>query len=264
MTTAHTPKIEVRDLRLSFDDKKVLRGVDFRVMPRASMVIIGSSGCGKSVLLKCLLGLLSPDCGAVLVDGDDILSHKRRAGRSDRRMGMLFQGSALFDSLRVWENVVFALRSGGGMSRAEGRRLACEKLSLVGLGSETADFYPEELSGGMRKRVGLARAIANDPEILFFDEPTTGLDPINGAMIDRLIVRCVREIGATAVSITHDMQSVQRIADEVAMLHDGRLIWRGSIGSLYSSGDLRVDQFVRGLAEGPLSTIGRRTEGRCR
>ena len=257
--TDKTPKIELRGLKKSFGAKTVLDGVDLKVGTGESVVVIGGSGTGKSVMLKCILGLLWPDGGSILIDGADVsaLSGRAREARN-ARIGMLFQGSALFDSLTVWENVAFALQRRSGVSKPEARNIALGKLAQVGLEADVGALSPAELSGGMQKRVALARAIATDPEIVFFDEPTTGLDPIMGDIINRLIVDCVRELGATAVSITHDMASARRIADRIAMLHDGRIVWDGPAGDIESSGNAFVDQFIHGRAEGPIEMAGRR------
>ena len=248
-----TPHIELKGLRKSFGAKTVLDGIDLKVRRRSSLVVIGGSGSGKSVMLKCIIGLLDPNGGQVLLDGRDT-THLRGAARGEvmRKFGMLFQGAALFDSLPVWENVAFGLIQGRGMRRARAREIALEKLAAVGLDAQVANLYPAELSGGMQKRVGLARAIAASPEIILFDEPTTGLDPIMGAVIDELIVSTVRDVGATAISITHDMASARRIADEVAMIYHGRIIWHGPIGDIDNSGNPYVDQFIHGRAEGPI------------
>ena len=242
-----------------FGDTIVLDGVDLEAVRGESLVVIGASGAGKSVTLKCVLGLLRPDSGRIFVDGADV-ARLRRAERAllDRKFGMLFQGAALFDSLTVWENVAFGLTRGRIRNRAAAREAANEKLATVGLAAEVGDLFPAELSGGMQKRVGLARAIAADPEILFFDEPTTGLDPIMADVINELIVRCVRELGATAVSITHDMASVRKIADRVAMLHAGRIVWNGPVAAIDDSGNPFIDQFVRGRADGPIEMALRR------
>ena len=242
-----------------FGDTIVLDGVDLEAARGESLVVIGASGAGKSVTLKCVLGLLRPDSGRIFVDGADV-ARLRRAERAllDRKFGMLFQGAALFDSLTVWENVAFGLTRGRIRNRAAARGAANEKLATVGLAAEVGDLFPAELSGGMQKRVGLARAIAADPEILFFDEPTTGLDPIMADVINELIVRCVRELGATAVSITHDMASVRKIADRVAMLHAGRIVWNGPVAAIDDSGNPFIDQFVHGRADGPIEMALRR------
>jgi len=247
------PKIRVRGLHKAFGPKQVLRGLDLDVGVGESVVVIGGSGIGKSVLLKCILGLLLPESGSIEVDGKDVVGATGEArDEALRKFGMLFQSAALFDSLSVWENVAFGLVQGQRMTRADSKEIAMEKLVDVGLGAEVAELSPSELSVGMRKRVGLARAIATKPEIIFFDEPTTGLDPIMGDVIDDLIVKCVRQLGATALSITHDMASARRIADNVAMIHEGRIIWHGPISEIDSSGNAYVDQFINGRAEGPI------------
>ena len=217
-------------------------------------MIIGGSGTGKSVTLKCVLGLVTPDAGTIKVDGQDITTQPRDAFLA--RFGMLFQGAALFDSLPVWQNVAFRLMRGSTKRpKAEAREIAIEKLRRVGLKPDVADRFPAELSGGMQKRVGLARAIAAEPEIIFFDEPTTGLDPIMAGVINDLIREIVTEMGATAMTITHDMSSVRAIADQVAMLHDGIIQWNGPIGDLDTTEDPYVRQFVGGLAEGPIEAV---------
>jgi phospholipid/cholesterol/gamma-HCH transport system ATP-binding protein len=248
-----TPKISVRGLEKSFGPKRVLDGIDIDCAVGESLVIIGGSGTGKSVFVKCILGLLHPESGSICVDGTETVG----INRADRtalmnKFGMLFQGSALFDSLLVWENVAFGLIQGRGMERASARRIAFEKLAAVGLGAEVGELRPAELSGGMQKRVALARAIAAEPEIIFFDEPTTGLDPIMADVINDLIVKCVREVGTTAVSITHDMVSARKIGDRIAMLHKGKIVWQGPAGEIDHSANPFVDQFVHGRAEGPI------------
>ncbi len=226
-----TAMIEMAGVTRSFGTKAVLRGIDLTISRGESMVIIGGSGTGKSVLLKCILGLLRPDAGTIRVDGQDATAGDRDAFLA--RFGMLFQGAALFDSMTVWQNVAFRLLRGRlKRPKAAARAVAVEKLRRVGLGPEVADLYPAELSGGMQKRVGLARAIAAEPEIIFFDEPTTGLDPIMAGVINELIREIVVEMGATAMTITHDMSSVRAIADQVAMLHDGKIRWTGPPGRL--------------------------------
>jgi phospholipid/cholesterol/gamma-HCH transport system ATP-binding protein len=253
------PKIRIRGLSVAFGTKHVLRDLDLDVGVGESVVIIGGSGVGKSVTLKCILGLVQPDAGSIQIDGEEVVGLRGRAlDRVNAKIGMLFQSAALFDSLQVWENVAFGLIQGEGMDREPAREKAIEKLGQVGLGPDVADLWPAELSGGMRKRVGLARAIATDPEIIFFDEPTTGLDPIMGDVIDKLIVECVRGLGATALSITHDMISARRIADRVAMLHEGKIIWTGPVASIDSSGNDYVEQFIHGKAEGPIQMQVRR------
>ncbi|MDD3370649.1 MAG: ATP-binding cassette domain-containing protein [Alphaproteobacteria bacterium] len=247
------PKIELNGLAKSFGDKHVLRGIDLSVGQRESVVIIGGSGTGKSVMLKCILGLLGSDKGSVKIDGKDATNLSGSAlDAHQAKFGMLFQGSALFDSLPVWHNVAFKLAQQPGISRKEAKARAIETLASVGLSPDVGDIYPAELSGGMQKRVALARAIAAKPEIIFFDEPTTGLDPIMADVINELIVKCVREVGATAISITHDMASARKIADRIAMLYEGRIIWQGSKENIDRSGNPYVDQFINGRAEGPI------------
>lgn len=246
-------KIKVRGLKKAFGPKQVLNGVDLDVPRDQSLVIIGGSGTGKSVLIKCILGLIEPDAGSIEIDGQEVVGMKT-SQREDimRKFGMLFQGSALFDSLPVWENVAFGLISGRGMDRKSAKDVALRKLAAVGLGPEVGELFPAELSGGMQKRVALARAIAVEPEIIFFDEPTTGLDPIMAQVINELIVKCVRSLGATALSITHDMHSLRAIADHAAMIYEGRIIWSGDAKSVDHSGNAHVEQFVQGRAEGPI------------
>ena len=247
------PKIAVSGLRKSFGRKRVLDGVEIACGAGESLVIIGGSGTGKSVLIKCIIGLHRPDAGSVRIDGVETAGLRRAArDRLIRKFGMLFQGSALFDSLSVWENVAFGLIQGRGMARPQARDIAMQKLASVGLGPDVGALRPAELSGGMQKRVALARAIAAEPEILFFDEPTTGLDPIMADVINNLIIEHVRGLGATAVSITHDMTSARKIADRIAMLHGGRIVWHGPAAAIDNSGNPYVDQFVHGRAEGPI------------
>ena len=253
MTAGAPPKISVRGLEKSFGPKRVLDGLDIDCGVGESLVIIGGSGTGKSVFIKCVLGILYPEAGSIRIDGAETVGMRRsERARLMHKFGMLFQGSALFDSLRVWENVAFGLVQGRGMERAKARRIALEKLAAVGLGPEVGELSPAELSGGMQKRVALARAIAAEPEIIFFDEPTTGLDPIMADVINDLIVALVRQLGATAVSITHDMVSARKIADRIAMLHKGKIVWQGAAGEVDASDNPFVDQFVHGRAEGPI------------
>ena len=247
------PKISLRGVAKSFGPKKVLQGIDLDVAAGESMVVIGGSGTGKSVLLKCILGLLHPDSGSVKVDGEEVTElNERGRARVMRKFGMLFQGGALFDSLRVWENVAFGPIQSDGMDPDKARDIAIAKLGAVGLGPEIGDLFPAELSGGMQKRVALARAIAREPEIIFFDEPTTGLDPIMADVINDLIVKSVADLGATAVSITHDMASARKIGHRIGMLYEGRLIWQGPVADIDRSGSAHVDQFIHGRAEGPI------------
>jgi phospholipid/cholesterol/gamma-HCH transport system ATP-binding protein len=253
MSGEPTPKIRLRGLSKAFGPKVVLDGVDLDIRAGHSMVILGGSGSGKSVTLKCILGLIKPDAGLIEIDGRDLatLSRREREQVNDR-IGMLFQNGALFDSLPVWENVCFKLLAQNRITRRAARDKAAEVLAQVGLAPSVGDLSPSELSGGMQKRVGLARAIAAEPDIIFFDEPTTGLDPIMGAVIDGLIVDCVKRLGATAVSITHDMASARRIGDDAAMIHKGRIVWTGAAATLGNTGNAMVDQFARGEREGPI------------
>ena len=246
-------KISLRGVTKAFGPKKVLQGIDLEVTPGESMVVIGGSGTGKSVLLKCILGLMQPDDGSIKIDGVETVDLGDH-GRSQvmRKFGMLFHGGALFDSLRVWENVAFGPIQSDGMPPDKAREVAINKLGNVGLGPEIGELFPSELSGGMQKRVALARAIAREPEIIFFDEPTTGLDPIMADVINDLIVKCVSDLGATAVSITHDMASARKIGHRIGMLHEGRLVWQGPVADIDHSGNAYVDQFIHGRAEGPI------------
>jgi len=246
-------KIKVRGLCKSFGRKVVLKDLDLDVPKGQSLVVIGGSGTGKSVLIKCIIGLMKPDKGSIEIDGHEV-THMSSGEREEimHKFGMLFQGGALFDSLPVWENVAFGLIAGRGFNRAEAKEIALRKLGAVGLGPEVAVLYPAELSGGMQKRVSLARAIATEPEIIFFDEPTTGLDPIMSQVINELIKKCVDDLGATALSITHDMHSLRVIGDNAAMIYDGRIIWRGPAQDIDNSGNAHVEQFVQGRAEGPI------------
>jgi phospholipid/cholesterol/gamma-HCH transport system ATP-binding protein len=252
-TSMAAPKISVRGLRKSFGRNRVLDGIDIDFMAGESVVVIGGSGTGKSVMVKCILGLMRPDAGSVRIDAAETVHLRRKAReRILQKCGVLFQGSALFDSLLVWENVAFGLIQGRGMERIAAKQKALEKLGAVGLAGEVGELRPSELSGGMQKRVALARAIAADPEIIFFDEPTTGLDPIMADVINDLILRSVRQLGATAVSITHDMISARKIADRIAMLHKGEIIWQGPAAAIDRSGNPFVEQFINGRAEGPI------------
>ena len=253
------PKIRVRGLKKAFGTKQVLDGVDLDVETGTAMVVIGGSGTGKSVLIKSILGLITPDEGSILIDGEDVLTAPRRRARELRgQIGMLFQNGALFDSQTVWENVAFGLLARGEVTRAEARSRAADVLAQVGLEARVGDLSPAELSGGMQKRVALARAIAASPAIMFFDEPTTGLDPIMSAVIDGLIVDCVKRLGSTSIAITHDMTSARRIGDRAAMLFEGKIIWSGPASTLEDSGNAMVDQFTHGRREGPIRMALRR------
>jgi phospholipid/cholesterol/gamma-HCH transport system ATP-binding protein len=251
-----TPKLQLSGIRKALRGRLVLDGVDLDVAPGKSLVVIGGSGQGKSVTLKCALGLMKPDSGKVLVDGADLtrMPQEIRA-RAMRKFGMLFQGGALFDSLPIWENIAFRLIYADRVPRAQARERAIETMRKVRLAPEFADVRPVELSGGMQKRAGLARAIIAKPDILFFDEPTTGLDPITADAINDLIVEMVKDLGCAAVSITHDMASARKIADEIAMLHGGKIIWRGPSATIDASGNAMVDQFIAGRADGPIQAI---------
>ena len=246
--------IELHGVHKAFGTNRVLQGVDLTIAKGTSMVIIGGSGTGKSVLLKCILGLVHPDKGTITLDGQDVTTGDRDAFLA--RFGMLFQGGALFDSLKVWENVAFRLRRGAQkLPRDQARAIALEKLARVGLGERVAEMFPAELSGGMQKRVSLARAIAATPEVIFFDEPTTGLDPIMSGVINKLIREIVTEMGVTAMTITHDMSSVRAIADNVAMLHGGVVRWTGPVADMDRAQDPYLLQFIHGRATGPIETV---------
>jgi phospholipid/cholesterol/gamma-HCH transport system ATP-binding protein len=246
--------ITLSGVQKSFGPNRVLRGVEMTIAKGQSLVIIGGSGTGKSVLLKCVLGLVTPDAGTITLEGQDVTGGDRNAFLA--RFGMLFQGGALFDSLRVWENVAFRLLRGDkAMPKDQARAVAIEKLRRVGLTPNVADLFPGELSGGMQKRVGLARAIAANPEVIFFDEPTTGLDPIMSGVINALIREIVVEMGSTAMTITHDMSSVRAIADQVAMLHDGLIRWSGPVTEMDAASDPYLQQFIHGRATGPITSL---------
>jgi phospholipid/cholesterol/gamma-HCH transport system ATP-binding protein len=248
-----TAKVELKGVKKRFGPKVVLDGVDLTLNAGESLVVIGGSGTGKSVMIKSVLGILRPEKGQIFVDGQEVthLSGRPRDAML-KKFGMLFQAAALFDSLPVWENVAFSLIQGRGMRRKQAREIAIEKLAKVGLGSDVAMLSPAELSGGMQKRVGLARAIAADPEIIFFDEPTTGLDPIMADVINDLIVDTVKDLGVSALSITHDMASARKISDRIAMIYKGKIIWQGPTSEIDHSGNAYVDQFIHGRATGPI------------
>ncbi|MEE2761297.1 MAG: ATP-binding cassette domain-containing protein [Pseudomonadota bacterium] len=242
----------MQGVRKSFGTKVVLDCVNLDIKSGESMVVIGGSGVGKSVMLKCLLGMLTPESGTITIDGDNVVGiGTAERDRVNRKLGMLFQGAALFDSQTVWENVAFGLTA-RGMRRNDAHEIAMQKIAMVGLKSDIAETYPSDLSGGMKKRVGLARAIAADPEIIFFDEPTTGLDPLMGNIINDLIVHCVEEVGATTLTITHDMQSARKIGDRIAMICNGEIIWVGSTDEIDSSDNEHVQQFINGRTDGPI------------
>lgn len=247
------PKFSLQNLHKSFGHKHVLQGVDLEVFSGESVVIIGGSGSGKSVLLKCLLGLLHADEGSILMDGQEIINEslvQNEARLQD--IGVVFQGSALFDSLKVWENVAFRLIYAHRMDRTKAKGIALEKLAEVGLSKTVAELSPAEISGGMQRRVALARAIATQPHVLFFDEPTAGLDPIFSSVINELICNCVKNLGATAITITHDMNSARHVADRIAMLYEGKIIWSGPAEEIDNCDNLYVQQFTKGLPTGPI------------
>ena len=248
-------QIKMRGVDKAFGSKVVLRNLDLDIQRGTSNAVIGASGTGKSVLLKCLLGLIEADGGSITVDGVEVLGASRQIREETlRKFGMLFQGGALFDSLPIWENVVFRYRQGKAITRDQARDAAAEALADVNLEARVLDLYPAEISGGMQKRVALARAVVDKPEILLFDEPTAGLDPITSGVINRLIRRAVDRLGATAITISHDMTSIRAIADKVAMIHDGHVIWNGPIHDMDRTDNPILDQFVHGYAEGPLTT----------
>jgi phospholipid/cholesterol/gamma-HCH transport system ATP-binding protein len=240
--------IEVKNLNKSFGTKEVLKGLSLKVEKGKSMVIIGGSGSGKSVLIKTIIGILTYDSGQILLNGREIRPEDKS------KFGVLFQGGALFDSLPVWHNVSFGAIQKLKLREHAAKELAERKLKSVGLSREVMDLYPVELSGGMQKRVALARAIALDPEFIFFDEPTSGLDPIMSDVINNLIVECSKELGATTITISHDMNSVKKIADSVAMVYNKSIIWSGKKEEIFSSDNPYLDQFVNGKAEGPIKT----------
>ncbi|WP_428247553.1 ABC transporter ATP-binding protein [Ferrovibrio sp.] len=246
-------KLSLKDVKKRFGPKTVLDGLSLDVRKGESVVVIGGSGTGKSVMLKCVLGLIRPDSGSIMIDGQEAMKFSAdEREEALRKFGMLFQGSALFDSLKVWENVAFGLIQGRKMERTKAKQIALEKLAQVGLTPDVGELSPSELSGGMQKRVALARAIAAEPEIIFFDEPTTGLDPIMADVINDLIVACAKKLGASTLSITHDMASARKIADRIAMIYKGRIIWQGPVSEIDNSGNAYVDQFIHGRAEGPI------------
>ena len=246
-------KIKITNLHKAFGKKVVLDGVDLEVEKGESLVVIGGSGTGKSVLIKCVQGLLQPDSGSILIDGEETVgADEKEQNRLHSKMGMLFQGGALFDSLRIWENVAFGLIENQKMPRKQARTEAIRILRQVGLAPDVADSYPSELSGGMQKRVSLARAIATKPEIIFFDEPTTGLDPIMADVINDLIIDSVKKLGASALTITHDMASARKIADRIAMLYQGKIIWQGTVAEMDKTDNPYVCQFVNGCSKGPI------------
>jgi phospholipid/cholesterol/gamma-HCH transport system ATP-binding protein len=251
-----TEKLLIKNLAKDFGQKKVLTGIDLQAQKGESIVILGGSGSGKSVLIKIIATLISPTSGSIKIDGKEI-SNLNSQGRDKlmEKFGFLFQGGALFDSLSVWENVAFRLLYQKKINKKDAKEIALQKLKAVGLGEKTADLFPSELSGGMQKRAALARAIATNPEIIFFDEPTTGLDPIMADVINDLIIDNSKQLGATTITITHDMNSARKIADKIAMLYEGKIIWFGDVKDMYSSSNSYLDQFIHGRAEGPIKFL---------
>jgi len=251
-------KISIKNLKKSFGSKHVLNGINLEVKKGESVVILGGSGSGKSVLIKTIASLMAPTSGSVKVDGEEVSGISgKKLDQLMEKFGFLFQGGALFDSLPIWENVAFRLLNSSKMNKKDAREIALKKLRAVGLEERVADLYPSELSGGMQKRASLARAIAADPEIIFFDEPTTGLDPIMADVINDLIISNSKELGATTVTITHDMNSARKIADKIAMLYNGKIIWFGDVKDMYSSDNEYLDQFIHGRAKGPIKFVGK-------
>lgn len=250
------PKIKVENLYKSFDTKEVLKGVNLEINDKESLVILGGSGSGKSVLIKSITTLMDVDSGKVLIDGKDILKlgNKEKNNIMDK-FGFLFQGGALFDSMTVWENVAFRLINSENIHKEDAKAIAIDKLRVVGLNESVADLYPVELSGGMQKRVSLARAICADPEIIFFDEPTTGLDPIMSDVINNLIIKSSKSVGATTITITHDINSARKIADKIALLYQGKIIWSGTVREMDDTDNPYVNQFIHGRAEGPIKFL---------
>lgn len=251
--TSTKPYIEVNSLHKAFGDKVILNDFSASIKKTESFVIIGGSGTGKSVFIKCIMGLLKPDSGNITLNGHDITYLSPNDRQKIARFGMLFQGGALFDSLNIWENVAFGLTHGQSMNKEEAKKIALDKIDAVELSSKVADLYPAELSGGMQKRVALARAIATNPDIIFFDEPTTGLDPIVSGKINALISKCAKELGATAITITHDMHSLRAIADRVGLLFEGKLIWTGTVAEMDKTDNPYVQQFIHGNPDGPFT-----------
>jgi phospholipid/cholesterol/gamma-HCH transport system ATP-binding protein len=248
------PQITIRKLCKSFGSKVVLKDLNLDINHGTSIAVIGASGSGKSVLLKCLLGLIEADSGSIKVDGVEMIGADRKTREATlHKFGMLFQAGALFDSLTIWENVVFRYRQGKSLSRNEIRSAAEAALANVNLEPRVLDLYPAEISGGMQKRVALARAVVDKPGILLFDEPTSGLDPITSGVINKLIRNAVDRLGATAITINHDMTSIRAISDEVAMVYEGQIIWKGPTKKMDKTNNAVLDQFVHGHAEGPLT-----------
>ena len=253
MAPTLAPAIDLQNLKLAFGNKVVLNGASLAIAKGSTQVILGGSGSGKSVLLRCILGLLVPQSGTTTVFGHKVdpsntAAHTQLMGK----FGMLFQSGALFDSLRVWENVAFTLLQ-QGMKEADAKKVAIQKLGMVGLASRVAEQMPAELSGGMRKRVALARAICHNPEVVLYDEPTTGLDPITADVINDLIIKLQDELKCTGVVITHDMHSAFKVADRMAFLYQGKFLAEGTVKEFEKSDNPYVRQFVEGRADGPIA-----------
>lgn len=249
-----TPYISIKNMHKSFGTKKVIQGIDLEINEGESFVIVGGSGSGKSVLIKCMMGLIQPDSGDININGEDVsnlsLSNKKKLFKD---FGVLFQGGALFDSMKVWENIAFTLIRNKKLNNDEARKIALERLKAVDMDESSMDVYPSELSGGMQKRVALARATVDKPKVIFFDEPTTGLDPIVSGTINKLIKRTVKSLGASAVTITHDMASLRSIADRVGLLFKGKLIWVGTLEEMEKTDNPYIVQFINGKENGPFT-----------
>jgi phospholipid/cholesterol/gamma-HCH transport system ATP-binding protein len=246
--------LSVKNLHVALNGKQVLNGVDLDVTDGESLVVLGCSGSGKSVLLKTILGLIKKQQGTVTINGIDVDKIKKNEAEELRNcIGMLFQGGALFDSLSVWENIAFGLIYGKGMDPGAAQQIAFEKMQQVDLEHRAAFLYPASLSGGMLKRVGLARALASQPKMIFFDEPTTGLDPITSNIVNDLIVRSVKCSDIGAITITHDLDSLRQIADRVAFLFEGKIIWTGSVQGMDSTENPYIRQFIDAKTAGPLT-----------
>ncbi len=248
------PIIHVKNVHKSFGDNHVLRGIDLKLNHGESFGVIGGSGTGKSVLIKCILGIIRADMGEILINGENIVGAKSaNRQRLISNFGMLFQGGALFDSLTIGQNIAFGLVHGHRIDKREARKIAEEKIEAVDLDPRVIDIFPAELSGGMQKRAALARAIATNPKVIFFDEPTAGLDPIVSGTINALIRRCVSDLGASAITITHDIPSLRVIADRVGLLFKGELIWRGEIADIDKTDNPYMRQFIDGNPHGPFT-----------
>ena len=248
MTKRKTKKIilEVKDLKKTFNDNVILNNINFNLLEGESLAIIGASGSGKSVLLKNIIGLLKPDSGSIKINSTEMVNLPRRDKENLLlKLGITFQHGALFDSLRIWENIVFKIQSQQKISKADGRKLALSIIKRLSLEPKILDLFPSEISGGMQKRVAIARAICGDPKILLFDEPTSGLDPVTGSVIDQLIINAVKTIGASAITITHDMASVSRIADKVILIDKKIISWSGTPKEMLISKNLKIKEFIK-------------------